>query len=129
MIVDEGFHGEDPRYRLAQLHDALLRDARFVVGIRLHTQGLSIGQAEQFFLTEARQTPHVARIEARRGTFDATYGCYTLGKLLVLRLRDEYKAALGAGYSLRRFHDAFMRAGPLPLALARNVLMEEASRG
>jgi uncharacterized protein (DUF885 family) len=128
MVLDEGFHAEDPRYRIAQLQDALLRDVRFVVGIRMHTQGMSVAEAEQFFRTEAHQTPHVARVEARRGTFDATYGYYTLGKLMVLKLRDEYKAAIGPAYTLRGFHDAFLQAGPLPLPLVRETIMRGLAR-
>lgn len=126
MVVDEGLHGDDPRYRLAQLQDALLRNARFIVGIRMHTQGLGIEAAERFFREEARQPAHVARLEARRGTFDATYGYYTLGKLMILELRDDYRHAMGGAYSLRGFHDAFMHAGPLPLRLAKKVIFREA---
>ena len=129
MVLDEGFHDDDPKYRLAQLQDALLRDARFVVGIRMHTQGMTIAEAEHFFLRQAHQTPHVARVEARRGTFDATYGYYTLGKLMVLKLRDDYKAAVGPAYTLRRFHDTFMSAGPLPLPLVREIMLPVAETG
>jgi uncharacterized protein (DUF885 family) len=127
LVVDEGFRSDDARYELAQLQDALLRDARFVVGIRMHTQGMTLDRAERFFRTEAWQPAHVAKLEARRGTFDATYGYYTLGKLLVLELRDAYRAALGPDYSLRRFHDAFMQAGPLPLSLIREELLARAT--
>jgi hypothetical protein len=128
LVIDEGFRAGDPRYRLAQLQDALLRDARFIVGIRMHTQGMTLEAAERFFRTEAWQTAHVSKLEARRGAFDATYGYYTLGKLLVLQLRDEYRTALGPDYSLRRFHDAFMQAGPLPLPLVREELIERPVR-
>jgi len=127
MVIDEGFHGDDPRYRLAQLQDALLRNARFVVGIRMHTAGMTLEEAEAFFRDEAWQTPHVARAEARRGTFDATYGYYTLGKLLVLRLREEYRERMGPRYSLRGFHDALMAAGPMPLPLVRTVVLGDAA--
>jgi hypothetical protein len=89
--------------------------------------GMSVGEAERFFLTEAHQTPHVARVEARRGTFDATYGYYTLGKLMVLKLRDDYRAAVGPAYTLRRFHDTFMSAGPLPLPLVRQAILPTAN--
>jgi uncharacterized protein (DUF885 family) len=123
MVVDEGFHGDDPRYRLAQVQDALLRDARFIVGIRMHTRGMTVQQAEQFFIKEAYQPAPVARSEAKRGTSDATYGYYTMGKLMILKLRDDYKANRGEQYSLQAFHDSFIKLGPLPLPLIRKAML------
>jgi uncharacterized protein (DUF885 family) len=123
MVVDEGFHRDDPRYRLAQIQDALLRNARFIVGIRMHTRGMTVQQAEQFFIKEAYQPPPVARSEAKRGTSDATYGYYTMGKLMILKLRDDYKAKKGAQYSLQDFHDSFIKLGPLPLPLMRKAML------
>jgi uncharacterized protein (DUF885 family) len=125
MVIDEGFHGDDPRYRLAQIQDALLRDARFIVGIRMHTKGMTLEQAQDFFVKEAYQPAPVARSESRRGTADATYGYYTMGKLIILKLRDDYKAKMGAQYSLQNFHDSFIKLGPLPLPLIRKVMLRE----
>ena len=126
MVIDEGFHGDDPRYRLAQIQDALLRDARFIVGIRMHTKGMNVQQAEQFFVKEAYQPAPVARSEAKRGTSDATYGYYTMGKLMILKLRDDYKAKMGPQYSLQSFHDSFIKLGPLPLPLIRKAMLGDA---
>jgi uncharacterized protein (DUF885 family) len=123
MVIDEGFHGDDPRYRLAQIQDALLRDARFIVGIRMHTRGMTRQQAEQFFVKEAYQPAPVARSEAKRGTADATYGYYTMGKLMILKLRDDYRAKKGQQYSLQDFHDSFIKLGPLPLPLIRKAML------
>jgi len=125
MVIDEGFHADDPRYRLAQVQDALLRDARFIVGIRMHTKGMTLEQAQEFFVKEAYQPVPVARSEARRGTADATYGYYTMGKLMILKLRDDYKARMGAQYSLQNFHDSFIKLGPLPLPLIRKAMLGE----
>jgi len=125
MVLDEGFHDGDPRYRLAQLQDALLRDARFIVGIRMHTQGMTIEQAEDFFEHEAFQPRPVAVSETKRGTSDALYGYYTLGKLAILKLREDYKTKRGAAYSLQGFHDEFLRLGPLPLPLMREAMLGE----
>ena len=126
MVIDEGFHADDPRYRLAQIQDALLRDARFIVGIRMHTKGMTMEQAQEFFVKEGYQPAPVARSETRRGTADATYGYYTMGKLMILKLRDDYKAKLGAQYSLQNFHDSFIKLGPLPLPLIRKAMLGEA---
>jgi uncharacterized protein (DUF885 family) len=125
MMLDEGYHAGDPRYRLAQLQDALLRDARFIVGIRMHTQGMTMAQAEEFFVKEGYQVPPVARAETKRGTSDATYGYYTMGKLMILKLRADYMAKSGQGTTLQAFHDAFIKLGPLPLPLVRKAMLGE----
>lgn len=123
MVIDEGWKSDDPRYRLAQLQDALLRDARFIVGIRMHTQGMSTAEAEDFFVKEGYQPRPVAEIETKRGTSDALYGYYTLGKLAILKLRDDYRSARGDAYRLGEFHDRFLEVGPLPLPLVRELML------
>ena len=128
MVIDEGFHADDPRYRLAQIQDALLRNARFIVGIRLHTKGMTVAQAEDFFVTEGYQPRPVAVSESKRGTSDPTYGYYTMGKLMILKLREDYKAKMGAQYSLQKFHDTFIGLGPLPLPLIRKAMLGEAGQ-
>jgi uncharacterized protein (DUF885 family) len=125
MMLDEGLHADDPRYRLAQIHLALLRDVRFIVGIKMHTQGMTIEQAKDMFANEAYQPERVAESEAKRGTSDATYGYYTMGKLMILKLREDYKAKTGAAYSLKDFHDTFVKLGPLPLPLIRKAMLGE----
>ncbi len=95
MMLDEGLHADDPRYRLAQIQDALLRDVRFIVGIRMHTQGMTMAQAQEMFVKAGYQTVQTARSETKRGTSDATYGYYTMGKLMILKLREDYKAKAG----------------------------------
>jgi len=128
MVMDEGLHADDPRYRLAQIQDALLRNARFIVGIRMHTQGMTIPEAEEFFVKEGYQPKPNAEAETKRGTSDATYGYYTMGKLMILKLRDDYKAKLGPQYSLQAFHDAFIKLGPLPLPLIRKAMLGETGK-
>jgi uncharacterized protein (DUF885 family) len=125
MMLDEGFHAGDAKYRLAQLQDALLRDVRFIVGIKLHTQGMSVDEATKLFQTQGHQPQPVAVSEAKRGTGDALYGYYTMGKLMILKLRDDYKAKNGAAYSLQKFHDEFIKLGPLPLPLMRKAMLGE----
>ena len=125
MGIDEGFHADDPRYRLSQLQDALLRDARFVVGIKMHTQGMTIPQAQDFFVKEGYQPRPTAVAESKRGTSDPTYGYYTMGKLMIMKLREDYKAKMGQKYSLKDFHDNFIKLGPLPLPLIRKAMLGE----
>ena len=125
MMLDEGFHSGEPQYRLAQLQDALLRNVRFIVGIKLHTQGMTVEQATKLFETQGHQPHPVAVSEAKRGTSDALYGYYTMGKLAILKLREDYKRKLGPSYSLQKFHDAFIALGPLPMPLIRKALLGE----
>src|SRR5687767_4686900 len=125
MVIDEGFHADDPRYRLAQVQDALLRDVRFIVGIRMHTRGMTVAQAEEFFVKEGYQSRPVARSESKRGTSDATYGYYTMGKLMILKLREDYRAKMGDKFSLQEFHDSFIKLGPLALPLVRKAMLGE----
>jgi uncharacterized protein (DUF885 family) len=124
MMIDEGVTGSDPKQRLAQLQEALLRAARYVVGIRMHTKGMTLPQAIDFFQQQGLQSKKVAEMESKRGTEDPTYLYYTYGKLQILALRDDYKKKLGAGYSLRKFHDAFLSEGAVPLSLVRKALLE-----
>jgi uncharacterized protein (DUF885 family) len=125
MMLDEGFHADDPHYRLAQLQDALLRDVRFIVGIQMHSQGMTVADAQKLFETEAFQPPPVALSEAKRGTADPTYGYYTMGKLMILKLRDDLRARRGPAFTLQGFHDEFLKLGPLPLPLVRKALLGE----
>ena len=124
MMLDSAYGNNDPRLRLAQLQDALLRAARFVVAIKLHTQGMTMEQAAEFFVKDGFQTRQVAEIEARRGTEDPMYMVYTYGKLEILKLREEYKQRLGAAYTPRKFHDEFLRHGGAPLKLVRAALLD-----
>ena len=123
MMLDEGYGGGDPKLRLMQLQDALLRAARYVVGIRLHTRGMTFDEGVAYFEKQGYQSHEVAVMEVKRGTYDPTYLYYTLGKLEILRLREDYKKKLGATYSLKRFHDALLAEGPIPLPLLRSALL------
>ena len=126
MMVDEGFGGGDPKYRLAQLQEALLRDCRYVVGIKLHTQGMTVEEGAKVFVEKGFQEPANAYEEARRGAYNPTYLYYTLGKLQIQELRDEYRSRTGA--DLKGFHDAFVAQGGLPIALVRRILFRPAER-
>jgi len=123
MMLDEGYGNGDLKLRLGQLQDALLRDARYIVGIQMHTGKMTLEQAKDFFVKEGYQPPPIADKEAKRGTSDPTYLVYTLGKLEILKLRADYKAMKGAHYSLREFHDAFLAQGSPPLKIVRRALL------
>jgi len=133
MMLDEGFQtpGADARtqklIRLGQIQDALLRNARFTVGIKMHTDGWSTEQAEQYFVSEGYQSPSVAKMETKRGTSDPTYLYYTLGKLEILKLRADLKAKQGAAFNLQQFHNNFMRQGPVPIKIMRQAMLKENS--
>jgi len=123
MVLNEGLYNNDPKYRLAQLVDALLRDCRYIVGIKMHTQGMTMEQAREFFVAEGRQQPVVGEMETKRGTGDPTYLMYTLGKLEILKLRADYKRKMGSSFSLQDFHDRFIKAGSPAVKIVRRELM------
>ena len=125
MMMEAGFRKQDPVVRLGQLAEALIRLCRVVVGIRLHSEDLSVEQGVRFFREEAYLEDAAARREAERGTFDPSYVLYSLGKLMVLKLRDDYKAAQGDRFSLRGFHDALLGNGTVPIWLHRNLMLGE----
>ncbi len=123
MMLDEGFGNGDPKIRLAQLSEALLRDCRYVAGIKMHTQGMTVEDGAKLFVEKGIQQPANAYEEARRGTYNPTYLYYTLGKLQIYKLREDYKRVKGGAFTLRGFHDEFVKAGPMPLKLMRRVLL------
>jgi len=123
MTLDEGLYRNDPKYRLAQLVDALLRDCRYIVGIRMHTEGMTMEEARKFFVDEGRQQAVIGEMETKRGTGDPTYLMYTLGKLEIMKLRQDYQRKMGAQFSLQDFHDRFIKAGSPPVKIVRRELM------
>jgi uncharacterized protein (DUF885 family) len=123
MMLDEGYGGGDPKLRLGQLQDALLRNARYLAGIQMHTGKMTFAEAVDFFVKEGYQPKPIAEKEAKRGTSDPTYLVYTLGKLEILKLREDYKKLKGSQYSLGEFHDALMRQGAPPIKIVRRALL------
>ena len=123
MMLEEGYGRGDPKLHLAQLSEALLRDCRYVNGIMLHTHGWTVEQGQKLFEEKGFQEPANAFEESRRGAYNPTYLYYTLGKLMIYKLRADYKQAKGPDYTLRGFHDEFLRQGPLPLKLMRQALL------
>ena len=123
MMLDEGFGDNDPKLRLGQVADALLRLCRFVVGIRMHTEGLTVEQGKIFFMQNAFLGETRSRIEAERGTFDPLYLVYSVGKLAILKLREDYRRYRGSEFSLQEFHDRLLSNGNAPIWVQRQMLM------
>lgn len=132
MMLDEGFNqvgvGAKSKQvsqfmRLGQLQNALLRDARLIVGIKMHTGQMSFKEAVDFFIHEGYQSPSNAHRETLRGTYNPTYLYYTLGKLEILKLREDLKKQQGDKFSLQAFHNAFMKQGFPPIKIVRETLL------
>jgi uncharacterized protein (DUF885 family) len=123
LVSDEGFASDDPRYRLAQVSEALTRICRMIAGLRLHSGEWTIDQAAAFFEREAHLPAPAARQEATRGTYDPTYGGYFLGKLAAMKLRRDYQAASGDRFNLREFHERVMTNGIAPWWAHRQLLL------
>ncbi len=123
MMVEAGFGRGNPAVQLGQLAEALIRLCRVIVGIRLHAEDLSVEQGVRFFRDEAYMEEGSARREAERGTFDPGYVVYAVGKLMLLKLRDEFRAQQGGTFSLRAFHDALLGHGTVPFRLHRQLLL------
>ncbi|HEV8525153.1 MAG TPA: DUF885 domain-containing protein [Terriglobales bacterium] len=135
MMLDEGY-GKGPagqetpeflKLRLGQLQDALLRNARYIVGMEMHTGKMSYEQGIDFFIKEGYQTRANALRETMRGTADPTYLMYTLGKLQILKLRDDYKKLQGEKFTLQEFHDKFLQQGFPPIKIVRKAMLGEES--
>ena len=136
MMLDEGYGrpgqgAKDEReakfLRLGQLQDALLRNARFIVGIEMHTGKMSFDEAVAFFQKEGYQSKESALVEAKRGTADPTYLYYTLGKLEIMKLREDLKKKQGANFSLEQFHNEFLGQGFPPVKIVRKALLGDDS--
>jgi uncharacterized protein (DUF885 family) len=127
MMIEAGFRRNDPTIKLGQLAEALVRLARFVVCIRLHCEDMSVEQGMRFFRDEAFLEEATARREAERGTFDPTYLVYSAGKLMMLKLRRDYKEQQGGKFSLRAFHDTVLAQGCAPFSALRQLVLNDAS--
>jgi uncharacterized protein (DUF885 family) len=136
MLLDEGFPPLNPnasadeklrvaKYRLAQSDEALLRICRLCASIKLHTENMSVDEATKFFMDNCYYEEKTARQEAVRGTFDPGYLNYTLGKLMILKLRADWQAQQGARYTLQNFHDELLRHGAPPLPLLRQRMLKD----
>jgi len=140
MMIDAGFgsvYGPNTtdeeishaaKYRMAQAQQAMLRLCRLCVSIKMHTQGMSVEEATKFFQANCYYEEKPARAEAMRGTFDIGYLNYTLGKLQILKLRNDYEVQEGENFSLKQFHDELLKHGMLPIRLLREIMLKDQAK-
>jgi Bacterial protein of unknown function (DUF885) len=129
VAIEEGFHADDPRYVIGVAVEALLRVTRLACAIGLHAGGMTVTEAARRFEQDGFLAGQAALSEARRGTFDPTYGRYTWGKLEILDLRERARQQWGAGFDLPRFHAAMLELGAPPLGLLDHALTGGGGRG
>jgi len=125
MMIEAGFGRQDYGIRLGQLAESLIRLVRVIVCIKLHAEDLSVEQGVRYFREEAYMEEASARREAERGTFDPTYLVYTVGKLMLLKLRQDCRQQQGKSFSLRTFHDTLLAQGTAPFWLHRQLMLGE----
>jgi len=123
MMFDAGVDGGTPEVHIGQLTNALLRDVRFLSAIGLHTGGMSVAESEQMFKDKAFQDAGNARQQAARGTYDPAYLSYTMGKLMIMQLRQDWIAAHPGPHALKAFHDQFLSYGGPPIPLVRQQML------
>ena len=126
MMWEAGLNNGDPETHIGQLANALLRDCRFLSAIRLHSGKMTQEQSRELFINECHQDEGTARQQSARGTYDPAYLNYTLGKLMIRKLRADWTASRGGRKSWKQFHDAFLSYGGPPVPLVRQAMMKEA---
>ena len=124
LMIEQGISGDAPELQVGQVLNALLRNVRFLCAIGLHTQDMTVAQCEQMFKEKAYQDAGNARQQASRGTYDPGYLNYTLGKLMIRKLRSDWQHE-NPGHPLREFHDAFLANGGPPIPLLRAKLLKQ----
>ena len=140
MMLDEGFGAQKKvpgsveeqkraaKYRMAQSSEALLRLCRLCVSVKMHTQGMGVDEATKFFQQNCYYEEKPARDEAMRGTFDYGYLNYSLGKMQIMKLREDYKAQQGDEFSLEQFHNQLLDHGMPPIRLLREILLKDKAK-
>ena len=125
MMWEMGLGAGDSAVHIGQIKEALLRDVRYLSALGLHTGGMTVAQSEAMFREKAFQDPGNARQQAARGTFDPAYGNYTLGKLMIRELRDDWTASRGGRAAWKAFHDEFLSYGSPPIPLVRKAMLQQ----
>lgn len=125
MMLDAGLRDGDPETRIGQIANALLRNARFLSSLGLHTQGWTVEESKRFFIEEGFQDEGNAMQQAARGTYDPAYLNYNMGKLMIMRLREDWTETRGGREAWKAFHDEFLSHGGPPIPLVRKTMMNE----
>ena len=125
MMLEAGLRGASPETRIGEIGNALLRDVRFLSAIGLHTRGMTVEESERMFMEEAYQDEGTARQQAARGTYDPAYLNYTMGKLMIRQLRDDWTRDRGGRAAWKSFHDTFLSFGGPPIPLVRARMLKQ----
>ena len=125
MMWDAGLGNNDPETHIGQLCEALLRNVRFLSAIGMHTGRMTVADSEKMFIEEGFQDSGNARQQAARGTFDPAYLNYTMGKLMIRRLRQDWTSTRGGKEAWQAFHDEFLKYGGPPIPLVRKAMLED----
>ena len=123
MMWEAGLGNNEPEMHIGQLLEALLRNVRFVSAIEMHTGKMTVEESEKMFLEEGYQDAANARQQAARGTFDPAYLNYTMGKLMIRKLREDWTASRGGKQAWQAFHDEFLKYGGPPIPLVRKAML------
>jgi uncharacterized protein (DUF885 family) len=123
MMWEAGLGDGDPETHVGQLSNALLRDCRFLSAIGMHSGRMTMEQSRQLFLSECYQDEGNARQQSARGTYDPAYLNYTMGKLMIRKLRDDWTQSRGDRRAWKGFHDKFLSYGGPPIPLVRQQMM------
>lgn len=123
MMWDSGLGNSDPEMHVGQLLEALLRNVRFISAIGLHTGKMTVEESEKMFREQGYQDAANARQQAARGTFDPAYLSYTMGKLMIRKLREDWTSTRGGKQAWLTFHDEFLKYGGPPIPLVRKAML------
>ena len=123
MMWEMGLEDGNAESHIGQVYNALYRNVRLISAIGLHTQGMTVTESERLFREEGFTNPGEARQQAARGTYDPAYLNYTMGKLMIRKLRDDWSASRGGRKAWREFHDTFLRFGGPPIPMVRQQMV------
>jgi hypothetical protein len=129
MMYDAGLGAGDPELHLGQLQEALLRNVRFLSTIGMHTKGVTVEESKKMFVEQGLQDEGNAEQQANRGTFDPAYLNYTMGKLMIRKLREDWTASRGGRSGWKQFHDQFLTYGGPTIPLVRRAMMGSSDNG
>ncbi len=127
MMLEGGYGSKQPELLVTQLLEALVRNCRYMCSVGMHTGAMTLDEATRYFMENAFMAELPARREALRGTFDPGYLNYTLGKLMIMKLREDYQREQGANFTFKGFHDRLLSYGAPALPLLREAMLEDPS--